>query len=206
MGKKHDVLISSWGKICIYGVPPRIVVLVPSEDGGGDNICELDMVNQDVHNQVVAAERAKAPSGTRRARTTIMTGKVKHECNLRLRMTGQHERGAAAKVSLNRSDYTSESNVLSLLTRAKFCMARSCCQLVRNHYKTLSYIGRRGVGSTRVHDTNHNIYRGVTTISARVWVGCELQRGDHDSILGRPRQDWCECGRMSWVYSEVMRP
>ena len=59
------------------------------------------MVNQDVHNQIVVAERAKAPTGTGRARTTIMTGKVKHECNLRPRMTGRYERrlmerGAAA--------------------------------------------------------------------------------------------------------------
>jgi transcription initiation factor TFIIF subunit beta len=90
-------------KIRIYeGAAPRIVVLVPPEDGGGgEDIYELDMVNQDVHNQVVIAERAKAPSGTGRARTTIMTGKVKHECNLRPRMTGRYERrlmerGAAA--------------------------------------------------------------------------------------------------------------
>ena len=55
------------------------------------------MVNQDVHNQVVVAERAKAPSGAGRARATIMTGKVKHECNLRPRMTGRYERRLAAK-------------------------------------------------------------------------------------------------------------
>jgi len=79
-------------KIRIYdvlpGAPPRIVVLVPSDDRGDDDIYELDMLNQDVHNQVVVAERAEAPSGTGRARTTIMTAKVKHECNLRPRMTG----------------------------------------------------------------------------------------------------------------------
>ncbi|KAH9029330.1 transcription initiation factor IIF, beta subunit-domain-containing protein [Lactarius deliciosus] len=79
------------------GAPPRIVVLVPSDDGDGDDIYELDMVNQDVHNQVVVAERAKAPTGTGRARTTIMTGKVKHECNLRPRMTGRYERRLAAR-------------------------------------------------------------------------------------------------------------
>jgi len=102
---KFDAEGVQLGKIRIYDVPPgaapRIVVLVPSEDGGDDDIYELDMVNQDVHNQVVVAERAKAPSGTGRARTTIMTGKVKHECNLRPRMTGRYERrlterGAAA--------------------------------------------------------------------------------------------------------------
>ena len=88
-------------KIRIYdgapGAPSRIVVLVPSDDGGDDDIYELDMLNQDVHNQVVVAERAEAPSGTGRARTTIMTGKVKHECNLRPRMTGRYERRLTAR-------------------------------------------------------------------------------------------------------------
>jgi transcription initiation factor TFIIF subunit beta len=106
---KFDAEGVQLAKIRIYDVPPgaapRIVVLVPPEDGsvgGGDeDIYELDMVNQDVHNQIVVAERAKAPSGPGRARTTIMTGKVKHECNLRPRMTGRYERrlmerGAAA--------------------------------------------------------------------------------------------------------------
>lgn len=102
---KFDAEGVQLAKIRIYDVPagaaPRIVVLVPSEDGGDDDIYELDMVNQDVHNQIVVAERAKAPTGAGRARTTIMTGKVKHECNLRPRMTGRYERrlmerGAAA--------------------------------------------------------------------------------------------------------------
>ncbi|KAH9957129.1 transcription initiation factor IIF, beta subunit-domain-containing protein [Russula dissimulans] len=102
---KFDAEGVQLAKIRIYdvapGAAPRIVVLVPSEDGEDDDIYELDMVNQDVHNQVVVAERAKAPSGIGRARTTIMTGKVKHECNLRPRMTGRYERrlterGAAA--------------------------------------------------------------------------------------------------------------
>ncbi|KAH9964878.1 transcription initiation factor IIF, beta subunit-domain-containing protein [Russula dissimulans] len=93
---KFDAEGVQLAKIRIYdvapGAAPRIVVLVPSEDGEDDDIYELDMVNQDVHNQVVVAERAKAPSGIGRARTTIMTGKVKHECNLRPRMTGRYER------------------------------------------------------------------------------------------------------------------
>jgi len=104
---KFDAEGVQLAKIRIYdvapGAAPRIVVLVPPEDGSGgdEDIYELDMVNQDVHNQIVVAERAKAPSGTGRARTTIMTGKVKHECNLRPRMTGRYERrlmerGAAA--------------------------------------------------------------------------------------------------------------
>jgi transcription initiation factor TFIIF subunit beta len=109
---KFDAEGVQLAKIRIYdappGAPPRIVVLVPSEDGGDDDdIYELDMINQDVHNQVVVAERAKAPTGTGRARTTIMTGKVKHECNLRPRMTGRYERrlterGAAANERASR--------------------------------------------------------------------------------------------------------
>ncbi|KAH9016134.1 transcription initiation factor IIF, beta subunit-domain-containing protein [Lactarius pseudohatsudake] len=98
---KFDAEGVQLAKIRIYDVPPgaapRIVVLVPSDDGDGDDIYELDMVNQDVHNQVVVAERAKATTGTGRARTTIMTGKVKHECNLRPRMTGRYERRLAAR-------------------------------------------------------------------------------------------------------------
>jgi transcription initiation factor TFIIF subunit beta len=62
-------------KIRIYkpqSATPRIVVFVPPEDGSGsdgdEDIYELDMVNQNVENQVVVAERAKAPSGAGRAR------------------------------------------------------------------------------------------------------------------------------------------
>jgi transcription initiation factor TFIIF subunit beta len=75
---------------------PRIVMFVPPEDGsGGDgdgDVYEMDMVKQKVENQIVVAERAKAPSGMGRARTTIMTGQIKHECNLRPRMTVRYER------------------------------------------------------------------------------------------------------------------
>src|SRR5258708_29451921 len=77
---KFDAEGVQLAKIRIYDVPPgaapRIVVLVPSDDGGDDDIYELDMVNQDVHNQVAVAERAQAPSGTGRAPTTILTGNV----------------------------------------------------------------------------------------------------------------------------------
>jgi len=90
---------------------PRIVVIVPPEDGsGGDedgDIYELDIIKQIVENQFVVAERAKAPSGTGRARTTIMTGQIEHECNLRPRMTERYkrclmERAAAANEKLMR--------------------------------------------------------------------------------------------------------
>ena len=49
--------------------------LIPSDDGGGDDIYELNMANQDMHNQVVVTEHAKAPFCAGRARTTIMMGK-----------------------------------------------------------------------------------------------------------------------------------
>jgi len=55
---------------------------------------ELDMVNDSVENQIVVAERPKDPAlsistsaaaatANTRARTTILTGRIKHECNLR---------------------------------------------------------------------------------------------------------------------------
>jgi transcription initiation factor TFIIF subunit beta len=47
---------------------------------------ELDMVNDAVDNQIVVAERPKEMGGgpvNTRARTTILTGRIKHECNLR---------------------------------------------------------------------------------------------------------------------------
>jgi transcription initiation factor TFIIF subunit beta len=52
---------------------------------------ELDMVNDNVENQIVVAERPKDPALSlstaatvnTRARTTILTGRIKHECNLR---------------------------------------------------------------------------------------------------------------------------
>ncbi|KAF9534043.1 transcription initiation factor IIF, beta subunit [Crepidotus variabilis] len=55
---------------------------------------ELDMVNDNVENQIVVAERPKdtslsisttsaASTASTRARTTILTGRIKHECNLR---------------------------------------------------------------------------------------------------------------------------
>jgi transcription initiation factor TFIIF subunit beta len=55
---------------------------------------ELEMVNDSVDNQIVVAERPKDPSlsismtaaaatPNTRARTTILTGRIKHECNLR---------------------------------------------------------------------------------------------------------------------------
>jgi len=68
------------------GKKPRIVLILPNADPNstqpGDEY-EMDMVNDAVENQVVIAEREKEPGSGNRARTTILTGRVKHECNLR---------------------------------------------------------------------------------------------------------------------------
>ncbi|KAJ8693154.1 hypothetical protein PTI98_010396 [Pleurotus ostreatus] len=67
---------------------------------------ELDMVNDAVENQIVVAERPKdnsfstsstsisaaAASANSRARTTILTGRIKHECNLRPVFTENYRR------------------------------------------------------------------------------------------------------------------
>ena len=62
---------------------PRIVLTVAEGQGeyAGEQY-ELDMTNEAVENQVVIAEREKNPGSGNRARTTILTGRVKHDCNL----------------------------------------------------------------------------------------------------------------------------
>ncbi|KAJ6551580.1 transcription initiation factor IIF, beta subunit [Mycena capillaripes] len=73
-------------------------------DGGAEPDCyELDVVNENVENQVVIAERPKDPSlsvstsaaaatPNTRARTTILTGRIKHDCNLRPALTASYRR------------------------------------------------------------------------------------------------------------------
>ncbi|KAJ7250577.1 transcription initiation factor IIF, beta subunit-domain-containing protein, partial [Mycena rebaudengoi] len=73
-------------------------------DGGAEPDCyELDMVNDNVENQVVIAERPKDPSlsvstsaaaatPNTRARTTILTGRIKHDCNLRPALSASYRR------------------------------------------------------------------------------------------------------------------
>ena len=72
----------------------RIMLLIPpSDDPEGQkhpDEYELDMVNDAVENQIVVAEREKAPKS--RARTTILTGTVKHECNLRPLFTDSYRK------------------------------------------------------------------------------------------------------------------
>ncbi|KAF7324874.1 hypothetical protein MKEN_00529500 [Mycena kentingensis (nom. inval.)] len=75
-----------------------------SVEGGAEPDCyELDMVNDNVENQFVIAERPKdtslsvtsstaAATVNTRARTTILTGRIKHDCNLRPALTSSYRR------------------------------------------------------------------------------------------------------------------
>jgi hypothetical protein len=51
---------------------------------------ELEMVQESVENQLVVAEKEKEPGS--RARTTILAGTVKHECNLRPLFTEKYRK------------------------------------------------------------------------------------------------------------------
>jgi len=73
------------------GRPPRIVLsLPPGPDGEPGDEFEMDMVNDAVENQYIVAEREKEPGTGSRARTTILTGRVKHECNLRPQLSDKY--------------------------------------------------------------------------------------------------------------------
>ncbi|KAI9568177.1 transcription initiation factor IIF, beta subunit-domain-containing protein [Boletus coccyginus] len=61
--------------------PPDAAYIPAGENGVHVDKYELDMVNEAVENQLVIAERPKDPNP--RARTTILTGRIKHECGLR---------------------------------------------------------------------------------------------------------------------------
>ncbi|KLO15281.1 transcription initiation factor IIF, beta subunit [Schizopora paradoxa] len=77
------------GTIRVYDRDPknkdrqRIMLIVPNPEDltAPPEEYDLDMVNDAVENQVVIAEREKAPGS--RARTTILTGRIKHDCNMR---------------------------------------------------------------------------------------------------------------------------
>ncbi|RPD59703.1 transcription initiation factor IIF, beta subunit [Lentinus tigrinus ALCF2SS1-6] len=77
------------------GKKPRIMLVLPprpDDPSGVGEQFEMDMVNDDVENQIVVAEREKEPGTGSRARTTILTGRVKHECNLRPLLTDGYMR------------------------------------------------------------------------------------------------------------------
>lgn len=75
------------------GRTPKIVLILPppaeNPNEPGDEY-ELEILNEDVANQFVIAEREKEPGTGSRARTTILTGRVKHECNLKPMLTDKY--------------------------------------------------------------------------------------------------------------------
>ncbi|PCH39350.1 hypothetical protein WOLCODRAFT_141199 [Wolfiporia cocos MD-104 SS10] len=82
----------------LSGKKPRIVLLLPpSADHPNGETFEMEMVNEMVENQVVVAEREKDPGSATRARTTILTGRVKHECNLRPSLSDQYRQRLKAR-------------------------------------------------------------------------------------------------------------
>ena len=81
------------------GRQPRITLQLPPGPGDAPgDMYELDMVNDSVENQFVIAERAKEPGTSSRARTTIMTGRVKHECNLRPQLSDKYRQRLKQRV------------------------------------------------------------------------------------------------------------
>ena len=81
------------------GRRPRIVLTLPPDPAhpSDPDEYELEMVNQDVENQIVVAEREKEPGTGSRARTTILTGSVKHECNMRPMLTERYRQQLKAR-------------------------------------------------------------------------------------------------------------
>lgn len=72
------------------GGPVKSIATIPADE---PDTYELDLVHEVVENQVVVAERPKDPSQpNNRARTTILTGRIKHDCNLRPLFTKSYRR------------------------------------------------------------------------------------------------------------------
>jgi len=69
--------------IRVFKASSRIKLYLPENPANPEEPgeYELEMVQESVDNQLVVAEKEKEPGN--RARTTILAGKVKHECNLR---------------------------------------------------------------------------------------------------------------------------
>jgi len=84
--------------IRVYNESSRIKLFLPPNPANPDEPeeYELDMVHETVYNQLVVAEKEKEPGS--RARTTILAGKVKHECNLRPVFTEKYRRRMRERV------------------------------------------------------------------------------------------------------------
>ncbi|KAI0696943.1 transcription initiation factor IIF, beta subunit [Cytidiella melzeri] len=81
------------------GKQPRIILTLPKgPDGQPGDEYEMDMVNDTVENQFVIAEREKEPGTGSRARTTILTGRVKHECSLRPQLSDKYRQRLKQRV------------------------------------------------------------------------------------------------------------
>ena len=77
---REDVHLAT---IRVFKASSRIKLYLPENPANPEEPreYELDMVQESVDNQLVVAEKEKEPGS--RAKTTILAGKVKHECNLR---------------------------------------------------------------------------------------------------------------------------
>lgn len=77
---REDVHLAT---IRVFKASSRIKLYLPENPDNPEEPSEfeLEMVQESVENQLVVAEKEKEPGS--RAKTTILAGKVKHECNLR---------------------------------------------------------------------------------------------------------------------------
>ena len=83
--------------IRVFKTSSRIKLYLPENPANPEEPreYELDMVQESVDNQLVVAEKEKEPGS--RARTTILAGKVKHECNLRPVFTEKYRQRVRAR-------------------------------------------------------------------------------------------------------------
>ncbi|KAF8582998.1 hypothetical protein K439DRAFT_1412568 [Ramaria rubella] len=66
------------------GKTTMVLFVPPEQPGGPPEEYKLDMVQETVENQIVIAEMDKEPDNpASRAKTTIMSGRIKHEVNVR---------------------------------------------------------------------------------------------------------------------------
>ena len=86
---REDVHLAT---IRVFKASSRIKLFLPVNPANPEEPgeYELEMVQESVENQLVVAEKEKEPGS--RARTTILAGKVKHECNLRPLFTEKYRK------------------------------------------------------------------------------------------------------------------
>ena len=91
---REDVHLAT---IRVFKTSSRIKLYLPENPTNPEEPSEyeLDMVQESVDNQLVVAEKEKEPGS--RARTTILAGKVKHECNLRPVFTEKYRKRVRAR-------------------------------------------------------------------------------------------------------------